>query len=476
MKQKYFNIIFLFNIAFCYYSLKLNKIYLQQLVNDNNNSIEYNETLQQYLDNLADNIDLPLNYSELNSINQSFIQTKNINLEQYAVTLYLCSNKQKFILMLSTIDDYITISSINCSLCNVTNKYNSILSKTNKKFNDLINKSNLNQTYEYEFFQDLFTIPTQSIKNHITENNRIQISTYFKVIERDSLGFLNSDLVDGILGLNYKNNSELINMNFIRELYNEKYISSPSFSIIISSSNYNRLYLGDIMQNEYIKNYLNSSLNKGECNIIENNWKCKLKYIEYNALNYPQWDLQTERSFSTVTFDLKENKLIIPDKYYDLIVVSYHIVSEKYGDTHVRTRKYNKFCKTYDGIIYCSCLDKDDFGIVTFHFENNAKLDIDLRDYVYYNKSVFYLKCKVDIILSSNDEFIVGLRGLNNSILSFNMEDKTIKFFQKFKKTNNYRKIKIIIVIICLVFSLIFLNFQLILLSLIALICLIHKP
>ena len=157
--------------------------------------------------------------------------------------------------MLSTIDDYITISSINCSLCNVTNKYNSILSKTNKKFNDLINKSNLNQTYEYEFFQDLFTIPTQSIKNHITENNRIQISTYFKVIERDSSGFLNSDLVDGILGLNYKNNSELINMNFIRELYNEKYISSPSFSIIISSSNYNRLYLGDTMQNEYIKNY-----------------------------------------------------------------------------------------------------------------------------------------------------------------------------------------------------------------------------
>ena len=142
--------------------------------------------------------------------------------------------------MLSSIDDYITISSINCSLCNVTNKYNSILSKTNKKFDDLINKSNLNQTYEYEFFQDLFTIPTQSIKNHITENNRIQISTYFKVIERDSSGFLNSDLVDGILGLNYKNNSELINMNFIRELYNEKYISSPSFSIIISSSNINR--------------------------------------------------------------------------------------------------------------------------------------------------------------------------------------------------------------------------------------------
>ena len=475
MKQKYFNIIFLFNITFCYYSLKLNKINLQQLVNDNNNSIEYNETLQQYLDNLADNIDLPLNYSELNSINESFIQTKNINLDQYAITLYLGSNKQKFILMLSTIDDYITISSINCTLCNVTNKYNSILSKTNKKLNDLINKSNLNQTYEYEFFQDLFSIPIQSIKNHITEDKSINISTYFKVIERDSSGFLNSDLVDGILGLNYKNNSELLNMNFIRELYNEKYISSPSFSIIISSSNYNRLYLGDIMQNEYIKNYLNSSLNKGECKIIENNWKCKLKYIEYNALKYTQWDLQKESSFSTVTFDLKENKLTIPDNYYDLIVVSYHMVSEKIGDSYIRKRKYNKFCKTYDGIIYCSCSNKDDFGIVTFHFENNAKLDIDLRDYVYYNKSAYYYKCKVDIILSSNDEFIVGLRGLNNTILSFNMEDKTIKFFHQFKNMNNYRRKKIFITIICLIVGIIFLRVEVVIISIITLILVLIK-
>ena len=60
------------------------------------------------------------------------------------------------------------------------------------------------------------------------------------------------------------------NNNFILELYNEGKISSPSFSIIITSSNVNRLYLGNIMKNEYVKNYVNSSMNKGACSIIDN--------------------------------------------------------------------------------------------------------------------------------------------------------------------------------------------------------------
>ena len=151
------------------------------------------------------------------------------------------------------------------------------------------------------------------------------------------------------------------------------------------------------------------------------------------------------------------------------------MVSEKIGDTYIRMRKYNKYCKTYDGIIYCSCSNKDDFGIVTFHFENNAKLDIDLRDYVYYNKSAYYYKCKVDIILSSNDEFIVGLRGLNNTILSFNMEDKTIKFFHQFKNMNNYRRKKIFITIICLIVGIIFLRVEVVIISIITLILVLIK-
>lgn len=42
------------------------------------------------------------------------------------------------------------------------------------------------------------------------------------------------------------------------------------------------------MENEYIKNYLKILSNKDECKIIEDNWKCKVKGIEYNDPNYFQ--------------------------------------------------------------------------------------------------------------------------------------------------------------------------------------------
>ena len=188
------------------------------------------------------------------------------------------------------------------------------------------------------------------------------------------------------------------------------------------------------MENEYIKNYFNDSKNKGECKIIENTWKCKINYLKYNALKYYQWETLKEKCYSILSFNLKENKLTIHERYYDLIVFIYKHVSKKYGNFHIRTNEFNKHCRMYDEIIYCSCLDRNNFGIVTFHFENNSKLDIDLRNYVYYNKSVFYFKCKIDIILSKNNEFIVGLIGLNNIILSFNVDEKKLTFSKKLKE------------------------------------------
>ena len=444
MKQIFFNIIFLFNIAFCYYSLKLNKIYIP--LNDNNNNTNDNE---EYLKNLKEI--LPINYSELNLINETYIETKNINSEQYTVELYLGTNKQYFKLLLSTIDNYITVSSINCKLCNVSNKYNPLLSETNIKLNYLNNITKFNKNINYEFFQDSFFIPSESVINNTIQKININISTLnFKVIEFDSSGFLNSNLIDGILGLNYNNNSELPNFNIIKELYNIGYISSPSFSIIITSSNINRFYLGDIMKNEYVKNYLKSSMKKGKCKIIENNWKCKLNRLKYNSLK--NLESTKEWCHSTLSLNLKEDKLIIPKIYYYLIVVGYQYKKVKITEHYYnKIRKYDKFCKIYDGIIYCTCANKNDFGIVTLYFENDSKLNIDLRNYVYYNKSVFFFKCKIDIILSKNDEFIVGLRGLNNTILSFNMEEKTIKFFQKNKKEINHWYLFFIAIILIII-------------------------
>ena len=65
------------SISFDYYSLKLNKIYLFQLNISNNtyyNILENNLTKEQ-LEELEENIDLPIKISKLNEVNDSYIQT-----------------------------------------------------------------------------------------------------------------------------------------------------------------------------------------------------------------------------------------------------------------------------------------------------------------------------------------------------------------------------------------------------------------
>ena len=91
------------------------------------------------------------------------------------------------------------------------------------------------------------------------------------------------------------------------------------------------LYLGDIMKNKYINNYLNSKVNKGKCKIIENTWKCSLDEIEFNSIKYSNWEYQSFWTYSTLSFNTKENKLIIPRRYYYLIVVGY---KHYYEDGH----------------------------------------------------------------------------------------------------------------------------------------------
>ena len=450
------NILYLFllyDLSYSYYSLGLNKIYLPVLSNNSNTTIKINKTQKKKLANFGKYNDLPLNDTELNLLYQSFIQTRNIKPVKYTVKLYYGSNNQVFRLLLSTTDDFSTVSSVNCDNCNVSNKYNSTSSKTNKKLDNKNYKSDFSKSFYYEIFQDSIRIPTKSIKNGMSQKKKLNISTLnFKVIELDSSGFLNSDSIDGILSLKYYKNSEDPKNNFIRELYNEGIISSPSFSIIITSINVNRLYLGDIMKNKYVRNYFNSSMNKGECKIIDDDWRCKLSNLQYNALKFSHWEYQIFNDDSTLIFNLKENKLTIPEHYYDLIVESYRYVTKKQGGTYVTEKRANKWCHIFDGIIYCSCSrDKDDFGIVTFYFEQNSTLDIDLREFAHYNKNAWIYKCRVDISLSKKNEFIVGLKGLNNTILTFNMEEKKIKFFQKKKFDKPYRIIKIILGILCII-------------------------
>lgn len=67
----------------------------------------------------------------------------------------------------------------------------------------------MSQNNNYHFIKDWCFIPLESIKDNIIQKKKYKYikELNFKVIDFDSSGFLNSDLIDGILGLNYNNNS-----------------------------------------------------------------------------------------------------------------------------------------------------------------------------------------------------------------------------------------------------------------------------
>ena len=211
-------IIFFFNIGLVisYYSLKLNKIYLPQLSNKGTVTIT-NETIknltEEELEDLEEYIDLPLNISEMNILNESYIKTKNINSELYTIDSYLGSSKQYFRLLLSTFDNYTQVASINCKSCNVSNKYNSSLSNNN------IELTNLNESSDNKLFIDSLFINSETKINGIKSKNNITVDNLiFKVINSNNSEFINSTLIDGILSLSYNNNSQIPNNNFIKEL------------------------------------------------------------------------------------------------------------------------------------------------------------------------------------------------------------------------------------------------------------------
>ena len=156
--------------------------------------------------------------------------------------------------------------------------------------------------------------------------------------------------------------------------------------------------------------------------------------MKYTPLKAIQLEKDNFLTFSMMSFNIKENKLAIPREYYDIFIRNYKLVKGK--NSSLKHKHFYKICNIVGETIYCNCTSRKDFGKITFDFGNQSRLDINLRNYVHYDRSAFFYKCRADIILSDNDEFVVGLRGLNNAILSFNAKEKKIKFFRQKAKTS----------------------------------------
>jgi hypothetical protein len=161
MKAPILIILFQFSIVLCYYSLKLNKVYFQQIPNSNNtfDNITQTNLTEDQIEDLEEYIDLPLNSSEMNILNESYIKTKNIKSELYTIDSYLGSEKQHFRLLLSTFDSISSVASTECDSCNVSNKYNASLSNSNINISELNNEDTIN--FGFSNFVDSLLITSE---------------------------------------------------------------------------------------------------------------------------------------------------------------------------------------------------------------------------------------------------------------------------------------------------------------------------
>ena len=167
----------------CYYSSKLDEIYLQSLPNNDPNLVKDNSSFQENIKNLYELNDIPLNYSELDSFNESFIEVDNVKFELYTTSMLIGSNNQLFKLLLSTLDDYTTIASINCSGCRTSNKFNSLLSNTSISIAKQGDVSFIDLDFESAIFQDQFIFQTNYIQNGNKFRNSVKLEKLnFKVI------------------------------------------------------------------------------------------------------------------------------------------------------------------------------------------------------------------------------------------------------------------------------------------------------
>ena len=101
-----------------------------------------------------------------------------------------------------------------CHSCNVINKYNTSLSISNINISEV--NTEVTKNFGYSIFKDSLLITSEKKINGIKSKDNITVDNFiFRVIESDNSGFMNSDLIDGILSLSYSNISQIPNTNFI---------------------------------------------------------------------------------------------------------------------------------------------------------------------------------------------------------------------------------------------------------------------
>ena len=416
----------------------------------------YNALVKYFLSQNTNTTSSSIAYSS-----QTILNYFNI---QYYGTIYIGSPmKQKMTVVYDTGSNLLWVPSQSCTQCrSYTAKYNSMLSDSARYTNE---KKNI--TYALGF------VSGDVIEETVALGDGAMSVEGFRMIMVTEEKELNGTIADGVLGLgiNMENN---VKNSLIYSLYRANVITKPSFTFYLTETKKDsRLFIGDILENSYIKKVLSThKVFSCEVPVHETYWMCQLNEISIedmmkrtkpvntnanantnmnieNAMNNnsnnnsatskPSMSVIPSRvyytSSSKVIFDSGTSYIIIPSNDF-LAIIEFLMAKSKYENG-------GKCGLNAEMQLICQCSSPKDFGKLVLHFNENTTFEIVLEDIIDYFPTLEY-QCHFQILADMffNDTWILGDSALRSTLITFDMQERTVQWIQMNKRLNEDEMIK----------------------------------
>ena len=495
--KKYLFILFIFILNFnCfltrnYYSIKTKRNFIKNFEEDNeknnfnlnteinnnniiNNNQKYNSlktTNEEFkLSLLKFSLKPKMKYPE-KKVTKYFTSLKIYNYFniQYYGSIFIGDKYSKFNVIFDTGSNFLWIPSNNCYNCRTyTNKFDKSLSSSTIYTNVV-----KNITYAEGFINGTIITDKISLKPGKMEVNN------FEIILVNNETNLNGTIADGVLGLGIYDENEKKN-SLIYSLYLSNAILSPSFSFYLTDSKKDsRVYIGDIFDNEYIKNILyknkidncfipngqkfwmcelikidllpknynnnNNNNNNKNTLLLENDFDVNLNntIIEENITIIDNNSISNENNNNNIIPASTENQKIINNEPVTIITSSKVIFDTGTSFIIVPSNDFvnlmNYLNEKSDGIcainkymqIVCQCNSPLNYGKIIFTFNSNDNFIIKFSDIIDYFPTKEY-QCEFELLVDSNfkQTWIFGDSALRSTLITFNLEKKNVQWVQ----------------------------------------------
>ena len=377
------NVLLIYTISCSYYS----KIIERKKFNNNTMNID-----EQSLNNQTKSI-------------FTIVDLKNYKDVQYIGDIYIGSPPSKLSVIFDTGSNILWVPSSDCINClKKTNRYNPKLSTTSSETN---NTKSI--TYAIGFVEGNLCYDTISLNK----------DGYFKANEFLFLNVkkeenLTGTVGDGVFGLGIFNENDP-HMSLIESLYNQKQINNAAFSFyLLGTNNISRIFIGDILKNEYISNLFKNKIQQCQVNQDSLYWEC----ISNDGIIISNNNNKKEIFYSNYTFifDSGSSYTMIPQNDFN------HIFNFLNSEHNCMLNKYNE--------LLCQCNSKNEFGKIEIKFDKNNVFVLNLE--IMIDNINAQNQCHFQITKESYDLnfWILGDSALRGKIINFNLNERKISFVQ----------------------------------------------